>query len=104
MIADAHRQDAALNRDAYFHRRFRSDEALDRPLASARRNEDREDRADDRRQRFFFFGFDRFGQFTRAREMRNWLAFLRHQPASRDDQRRRENDFVNDRRRRPDGG
>src|SRR5262245_26815467 len=42
MIADAHRQDAALNRDPYLHRRFRSDEALDRPLASARRNEERE--------------------------------------------------------------
>src|SRR5262249_31465875 len=50
MIPYAHRQDASLNRDAYLHRRFRSNEALDRPLAPARRDEDREDRADDRRQ------------------------------------------------------
>src|SRR5262245_19823779 len=44
VIADAHRQNAALNRDADLHRRFRRDESLDRPLAPARRNEDREDR------------------------------------------------------------
>src|SRR5262245_37106204 len=46
MIADAHRQNAALNRDADLHRRFRRDEPLDRPLAPARRNEYSEDRPD----------------------------------------------------------
>src|SRR5262245_1789262 len=35
MIADAHSQNAALNRDADLHRSFRRNEPLDRPLAPA---------------------------------------------------------------------